>query len=96
MRIAPCDTAFSAITPTALLQVLKILCIWSFAAEDTPFISAKQIDVYKRQDGERLQEILGLDSYTTDSWDYYITDTSVVFFYYDPRYWDSVAARRMR
>lgn len=46
--------------------------------------------------GEQLQLVLGTDSASLDGWDYYLTETSVVFFYYDPKYWDSVAVRRMR
>lgn len=46
--------------------------------------------------GERLQEILGMDSVSMDEWDYYLTKTSVVFFYYDPRFWEPVAIRRMQ
>lgn len=54
------------------------------------------LDDSDKKIGEHLQQILGLASDTIDGWDYYITDISVVFFYYDPRYWDSVAARRVR
>lgn len=46
--------------------------------------------------GERLQAILGMDSTSMDEWDYYLSKTSVVFFYYDPRFWEPVAIRRMR
>lgn len=46
--------------------------------------------------GERLQAILGMDSASMDEWDYYISKTSVIFFYYDPRFWEPVAIRRMR
>ena len=46
--------------------------------------------------GEQLQAVLGMDSASMDGWDYYITKTSVVLFYYDPRFWDLVATRRMR
>lgn len=46
--------------------------------------------------GEQLQSVLGMDVASMDEWDFYLTETSVVFFYYDPKYWDSVAARRVR
>lgn len=46
--------------------------------------------------GEHLQAVLGMDSASMDAWEFYLTKTSVVFFYYDPKYWDSVAVRRER
>lgn len=46
--------------------------------------------------GEQLQSVLGIDSASFDEWDYYLSKTSVVFFYYDPRFWEPVATRRMR
>lgn len=46
--------------------------------------------------GQQLKSLLGTDSDSLDGWDYYLTETSVVFFYYDPKYWDFVAVRRVR
>lgn len=46
--------------------------------------------------GEQLELVLGTDSTSMDEWDYYLTEDSVVFFYYDPRYWEPVATRRIR
>lgn len=46
--------------------------------------------------GEQLENILGIDKYDANEWDYYITENNVVFFYYDPRFWDSVATKRVR
>lgn len=46
--------------------------------------------------GAQLQAILGMDDVSLEEWDYYLSDTSVVFFYYDPRFWEPVAVRRMR
>lgn len=46
--------------------------------------------------GAQLQAIQGMDDVSLEEWDYYLSDTSVVFFYYDPRFWEPVAVRRMR
>lgn len=47
--------------------------------------------------GAQIQAVLGEDFvYTPEHWSYYITDESVVFFYYDPRFWDQVATKRVR
>lgn len=46
--------------------------------------------------GRQLQAVLGMDAVYMEEWDYYLSETSVVFFYYDPRYWESVATRRVR
>ena len=54
------------------------------------------IDDSDEKIGEQLQLVLGTDSTSMDEWDYYLTEESVVFFYYDPRYWEPVATRRMR
>ena len=45
---------------------------------------------------QRLQETLGMDSVSMNEWDYYLTKTSVVFFYYDPRFWEPVEIRRVK
>lgn len=52
------------------------------------------IDDSEEEVGEQLKSVLGMDVYDSAEWDYYITENSVVFFYYDPRYWDSVATKR--
>ena len=54
------------------------------------------IDDSDEETGEQIKAILGMDVYEPIEWDYYITDRSVVFFYYDPRFWDSVATKRLR
>lgn len=60
-------------------------------------VNAQQfLDDSDEKIGERLQVILGTDSVSLDGWDYYLSKTSVVFFYYDPRFWKPVAIRRMR
>lgn len=47
--------------------------------------------------GAQIQAVLGEDFiYTPEHWSYYITDESVVFFYYNPRFWDQVATKRVR
>lgn len=46
--------------------------------------------------GKQLESVLGIDEYHPEEWDYYITENSVVFFYYDPRFWDFVATKRVR
>lgn len=47
--------------------------------------------------GEQIRAVLGENSvYTPEHWSYYITDRSVVFFYYNPRFWDQVATKRVR
>jgi len=46
---------------------------------------------------ERLQAVLGLEHPATmEEWDYYLSGTGVVFFYYDPRFWEPVVTRRVR
>lgn len=52
------------------------------------------IDDSDEEIGGQLKSVLGMDVYDSAEWDYYITENSVVFFYYDPRYWDSVATKR--
>lgn len=54
------------------------------------------IDDSDEEIGKQLKDVLGMDVYTSNEWDYYITENSVVFFYYDPRFWDSVATKRVR
>lgn len=46
--------------------------------------------------GEQLQNLLGLDYYDANEWDYYITEDRVVLFYYNPLFWDSVETARVR
>ncbi|MGN0342016.1 MAG: hypothetical protein ACI4DO_04405 [Roseburia sp.] len=54
--------------------------------------------VYETEDeiGEQLQNLLGLDYFDINEWDYYITEERVVFFYYNPLFWDSVETARVR
>lgn len=52
------------------------------------------IDDTDEEIGEQIKTVLGIDVFDPKEWDYYITDSSVVFFYYDPRFWDSVATKR--
>ena len=60
-------------------------------------VSAQQfLDDSDEKIGEQLQKILGMDSVFMEEWDYYLSKTSVVFFYYDPRFWEPVAIRRRR
>ena len=60
-------------------------------------VSAQQfLDDSDEKIGEQLQKILGMDSVFMKEWDYYLSKTSVVFFYYDPRFWEPVAIRRRR
>lgn len=54
------------------------------------------IDDSDEEAGEQIKTILGMDIYEPREWDYYITDRNVVFFYYDPRFWDLVATKRLR
>ncbi|MDE7223218.1 MAG: hypothetical protein K2O34_05500 [Acetatifactor sp.] len=54
------------------------------------------IDDSDEEIGEQIKAILGTDASELEGWDYYITDRNVVFFYYDPRFWDSVATKRLR
>ncbi|MBD5527719.1 MAG: hypothetical protein HDR02_04820 [Lachnospiraceae bacterium] len=56
------------------------------------------IDDSEEEIGEQLKTTLGMDVDVNDlnEWGYYITDRSVVFFYYDPRFWDLVATKRLR
>lgn len=56
------------------------------------------IDDSEEEIGEQIKAVLGMDVDVNDlkEWGYYITDRSVVFFYYDPRFWDLVATKRLR
>lgn len=54
------------------------------------------IDDSDEETGEQIKAILGMDVYDPNEWDYYITDRSVVFFYYDPRFWNLAATKRLR
>lgn len=46
--------------------------------------------------GRQLQAVLGMDDVSMEEWDYYLSETSVVFFYYDPRHWEPVTTQRVR
>lgn len=46
--------------------------------------------------GEQIRAVSGIDVYDPREWDYYITARSVVFFYYDPRFGDLAATKRLR
>lgn len=60
-------------------------------------VSAQQfLDDSDEEIGRQLQSVLGMDEVSMDEWDYYLSETNVVFFYYDPRHWESVATRRVR
>lgn len=46
---------------------------------------------------EHIEAVLGKEVvYDRETWDYYITEKEVVFFYYDPRFWEAVATKRVR
>lgn len=46
--------------------------------------------------GAQIEAVLGEDFvYTPEHWSYYITEESVVFFYYNPRFWEQVATKRV-
>lgn len=53
------------------------------------------IDDSDEETGEQITAILG-NVYDPKEWDYYITDRAVVFFYYDPGFWEPVATKRLR
>ena len=54
------------------------------------------IDDSEEEIGKQLMNVLGMDSFNSEEWDFCITENSVVFFYYDPRFWDFVATKRVR
>ncbi len=54
------------------------------------------IDDSEEEIGEQLKRVLDIDAYTSKEWDYYITENSVVFFYYDPRFFSLAATKRAR
>lgn len=63
------------------------------AAEQTELEEPETAEETRAQ----IQAVLGEDFvYTPEHWGYYITDESVAFFYYDPRFWDQVATKRVR
>lgn len=44
---------------------------------------------------ENIRAVLGKEVvYDRETWDYYITEKEVVFFYHDPRFWEAVATKR--
>lgn len=53
------------------------------------------IDDTDEEIGEQIGAVSGA-VYNPEEWDYYITDRTVVFFYHDPRFWTSVATKRVR
>ncbi len=77
--------------PYSALEGITIDCITGEIVSVQQFLDDSTSEI-----GEQLQKVLGFDSFTPDNWDYYITDTTVVFFYDDPKYWDSVVTRRRR
>lgn len=54
------------------------------------------IDDSNEEIEEQIKAVLGKIVYTPEEWDYYITDKTVVFFYHDPRFWTSVATKRLK
>lgn len=54
------------------------------------------LDDSEEEIGRQLQAVLGMDAVYMEEWDYYLSETRVVFFYYDPRHWEPVATRRVR
>lgn len=54
------------------------------------------IDDSDEEIGEQIKAILGMDVFEPTEWDFYITDRSVVFFYYAPEFWDLAATKRLR
>lgn len=44
--------------------------------------------------GEQIKTVSGIDVFDPKDWDYCITDNEVVFFYFEPGFWDFVATKR--
>lgn len=54
------------------------------------------IDDSEEEIAEQIKAALDKDIvYDPKEWDYYITEEAVVFFYYDPRFWEAVAIERL-
>lgn len=54
-------------------------------------------DDFAEETGAQIGAVLGEDFvYTPEHWSYYITEESVVFFYYNPRFREQVATKRVR
>lgn len=58
------------------------------------------VDRFIDDSGEEIEEniraVLGKEVvYNWETWDYYITEKEVVFFYHDPRFWEAVAKKRL-
>lgn len=77
--------------PYSAFDGITINCITGEIVEVNEFVDESEEEI-----GEQLQNVLGFDTYIADEWDYYITENSVVFFYYDPRFWDCVETKRMQ
>lgn len=54
------------------------------------------IDDSDEEIGEQLKNVFEIDEYFSTEWSFYITENSVVFFYYDPHIWSAAATKRVR
>lgn len=77
--------------PYSFLDGITINCSTGEMVEVTDFVEESEEEI-----GEQLQNVLGFDYYDASEWNYYITENSVVFFYYDPHFWDLVETKRVR
>lgn len=78
--------------PESALEGITIDCSTGEMVDASRFT-----DDSAEETGEQIKAVLGEDFvYTPEHWNYYITDESVVFFYYNPRFWEQVAAKRVR
>lgn len=77
--------------PYSALEGITIDCATGELLPLSHFLDASEEEI-----GAQLKKLLELDDYTVEEWDYYITENSVVLFYYDPRYWDSVEIKGVR
>ncbi len=77
--------------PYSSLDGITINCSTGELVEVYDFIHESEAEI-----GEQLKKVLDIDYYEANEWDYYITEDSVVFFYYDPGFWDCVETKRVK
>lgn len=86
------DVAYmSGAHPYSRLHGITIDCHTGEIVSVDRFLDDSEEEIEKE-----LQRVLDIEAPKLEEWGFYITEKSVVFFYYDPRFWDSVETERMR
>ncbi len=77
--------------PISALEGITIDCSTGEIVAANRFIDDSEEEI-----GERIKAALGTEVFTPKEWDYFITDKSVIFFYFNPRFMKFVETKRLR